>query len=204
MIRGTIMEIFSSVWPLLILVSVIVISLRVTYIIKYKPKIIFYKEMIYFGFILYILCLFYVVTFQDVSWSTSNYVPFKEMFRYSFGSRLFFKNVVGNMLMFMPFGFFVAYILKLKKVWIMSLLSLIVSLTIETIQSIIGRVFDVDDIILNVIGAILGFLVFKIVYFLKLKSPSFLKKDIIYNILMVIIIILMLVYMLGIMGDVSL
>ena len=199
MLRGTIMEIFSSVWPLLILVSVIVISLRVTYIIKYKPKIIFYKEMIYFGFILYILCLFYVVTFQDVSWSTSNYVPFKEMFRYSFGSRLFFKNVVGNML-----GFFVAYILKLKKVWIMSLLSLIVSLTIETIQSIIGRVFDVDDIILNVIGAILGFLVFKIVYFLKLKSPSFLKKDIIYNILMVIIIILMLVYMLGIMGDVSL
>ena len=126
MLRGTIMEIFSSVWPLLILVSVIVISLRVTYIIKYKPKIIFYKEMIYFGFILYILCLFYVVTFQDVSWSTSNYVPFKEMFRYSFGSRLFFKNVVGNMLMFMPFGFFVAYILKLKKVWIMSLLSLIV------------------------------------------------------------------------------
>lgn len=204
MLRGTIMEIFSSVWPLLILVSVIVISLRITYIIKYKPKVIFYKEMIYFGFILYVLCLFYVVTFQDVSWSTSNYVPFKEMFRYSFGSRLFFKNVVGNMLMFMPFGFFVAYILKLKKVCIMSLLSLIVSLTIETIQSLIGRVFDVDDIILNVIGAILGFLVFKIVYFLKLKSPSFLKKDIIYNILMVIIIILMLVYMLGIMGDVSL
>lgn len=204
MLRGTIMEIFSSVWPLLILVSVIVISLRITYIIKYKPKVIFYKEMIYFGFILYVLCLFYVVTFQDVSWSTSNYVPFKEMFRYSFGSRLFFKNVVGNMLMFMPFGFFVAYILKLKKVWIMLLLSLIVSLTIETIQSIIGRVFDVDDIILNVIGSIFGFLVFKIVYFLKLKSPSFLKKDIIYNILMVIIIILMLVYMLGIMGDVSL
>ena len=115
MLRGTIMEIFSSVWPLLILVSVIVISLRITYIIKYKPKVIFYKEMIYFGFILYVLCLFYVVTFQDVSWSTSNYVPFKEMFRYSFGSRLFFKNVVGNMLMFMPFGLFASLYLKVKK-----------------------------------------------------------------------------------------
>lgn len=204
MLRGTIMEIFSSVWPLLILVSVIVISLRLAYIIKYKPKIIFYKEMIYFGFIIYVLCLFYVVTFQDVSWSTSNYVPFREMFRYSFGSRLFFKNVVGNMLMFMPFGFFVAYILKLKKTWVLVLISLIVSLTIESIQSVIGRVFDVDDIILNVIGAVGGFLIFKIVYFLKLKSPSFLKKDIIYNILMVIIIALMLVYMLGIMGDVKL
>lgn len=204
MLRGTIMEIFSSVWPLLILVSVIAISLRITYIIKYKPKIIFYKEMIYFGFILYVLCLFYVVTFQDVSWSTSNYVPFREMFRYSFGSRLFFKNVVGNMLMFMPFGFFVAYILKLKKTWVLAFISLIVSLTIESIQSVIGRVFDVDDIILNVIGAVGGFFIFKIVYFLKLKSPSILKKDIIYNILMVIIIVLMLVYMLGIMGDVKL
>lgn len=172
MLRGTIMEIFSSVWPLLILVSVIVISLRLAYIIKYKPKIIFYKEMIYFGFIIYVLCLFYVVTFQDVSWSTSNYVPFREMFRYSFGSRLFFKNVVGNMLMFMPFGFFVAYILKLKKTWVLALISLIVSLTIESIQSVIGRVFDVDDIILNVIGAVGGFFIFKIVYFLKLKSPS--------------------------------
>ena len=204
MLRGTIMEIFSSVWPLLILVSIIVISLRVAYIIKYKPKVIFYKEMIYFGFILYVLCLFYVVTFQDVSWSTSNYVPFREMFRYSFGSRLFFKNVVGNMLMFMPFGFFVAYILKLKKTWVLALISLIVSLTIESIQSVIGRVFDVDDIILNVIGAVGGFLIFKIVYFFKQKSPSILKKDIIYNILMVIIIVFMLVYMLGIMGDVKL
>lgn len=204
MIRGTIMEIFSSVWPLLILVSVIVISLRVTYIIKYKPKFVFYKEMLYFGFILYILCLFYVVTFQDVNWSTSNYIPFKEMFRYTFGSRLFFKNVIGNMLMFMPFGFFVAYILKLNKTWIIALLATIVSCTIESIQLVIGRVFDVDDIILNILGAIVGFLIFKFVYFLKLKSPSFLKKDIIYNILMVIIIILMFIYMFGIIGDVRL
>lgn len=204
MIRGTIMEIFSSVWPLLILVSVIVISLRVTYIIKYKPKFVFYKEMLYFGFILYILCLFYVVTFQDVNWSTSNYIPFKEMFRYTFGSRLFFKNVIGNMLMFMPFGFFVAYILKLNKTWIIALLATIVSCTIESIQLVIGRVFDVDDIILNILGAIFGFLIFKFVYFLKLKSPSFLKKDMIYNILMVIIIILMFIYMFGIVGDISL
>ena len=187
MLRGTIMEIFSSVWPLLILVSVIVISLRVTYIIKYKPKVIFYKEMIYFGFILYVLCLFYVVTFQDVSWSTSNYVPFKEMFRYSFGSRLFFKNVVGNMLMFMPFGFFVAYILKLKKVWIMSLLSLIVSLTIETIQSIIGRVFDVDDIILNVLGCLLGFGLYKICKKEVDRLPSFFHKDIFWDIVSILV-----------------
>lgn len=195
MFKGTIIEIFNNVWPLLVLVTVIIVSLRLAYIIKYKTKFIFYKDMIYFAFILYILCLFYVVTFQDVSWSTSNYIPFKEMFRYNFGSRLFFKNVLGNMIMFMPYGFFIAYVLKLKKLRTITLLSLLVSLTIETTQLAIGRVFDVDDIILNVIGGIIGFYIFKIIYSIKNHSPEFLKKDIIYNILMVIIIILMIVYL---------
>ena len=172
MFKGTIIEIFNNVWPLLVLVTVIIVSLRVAYLVKYKPNFVFYKDMIYYAFILYILCLFYVVTFQDVSWSTSNYIPFKEMFRYNFGSHMFFKNVIGNMIMFMPYGFFIAYILKLKKVKYITLLSLLVSVTIETTQLVIGRVFDVDDIILNVIVAIIGFYTFKIIYSLKNHSPE--------------------------------
>lgn len=195
MFKGTIVEIFNNVWPTLVLVTVIIVSLRLAYLVKYKPKFVFYKDMIYYAFILYILCLFYVVTFQDVSWSTSNYIPFKEMFRYNFGTRMFFKNVVGNMMMFIPYGFFIAYILKLKKVRTATLLSLLVSLTIETTQLIIGRVFDVDDIILNIVGGIIGFYAFKIIYSLKTYSPEFLKKDIIYNILMIVIIIIMIIYL---------
>ena len=195
MFKGTIVEIFNNVWPLLVLVTVIIVSLRVAYIIKYKPNFVFYKDMISYAFILYILCLFYVVTFQDVSWSTSNYIPFKEMFRYNFGSRLFFKNVLGNMIMFLPYGFFIAYVLKIRKVRNVALLSLLVSITIELTQMLIGRVFDVDDIILNVIGGIIGFYIFKLIYTLKNHSPEFLKKDIIYNILMVIIIVSMVIYL---------
>ena len=204
MFRGAIVEIFESVWPLLLIVSIIVVSLRISYIIKYKEKFTFYKEILYFGFIMYILCLFYVVTFQDVSWASSNYIPFKEMFRYTIGSRMFFKNVVGNMIMFMPLGFFISYILKLQKGRYILIFSLIVSITIECVQSVIGRVFDIDDIILNIIGGYFGFLVFKLIYFLKDKSPEFLKKDIIYNILMVVIMVLMIVYMIGVIGDFSL
>ena len=195
MFKGTIVEIFNNVWPLLLLVTVIIVSLRLAYLVKYKPKFVFYKDMIYYAFALYILCLFYVVTFQDVSWSTSNYIPFKEMFRYNFGSRMFFKNVIGNMIMFTPYGFFIAYILKLKKLRSITLLSLLVSLTIETTQLVIGRVFDVDDIILNVIGGVIGFYTFKIIYLLKERSPEFLKKDIFYNILMIVIIIVMIIYL---------
>ncbi len=200
MYREALIEIFNHVWPVLVLVSIIVLSLRTSYLIKYKKDFVFYKEMLSFTFILYVLCLFYIVTFQDVSWSSSNFIPFKEIFRYNFGTWSFFKNVIGNMLMFMPYGFFVAYILKLKKCKSIIGLSLVVSFAIETIQSCIGRVFDVDDIILNVLGAIIGFYIYKLIYRIKSNLPDFLKKDIIYNILMVIIIVCMLIYMLNMFG----
>jgi len=84
-------------------------------LIKNKKQVVLYRELLSLLFVIYVLCLFYVVTFQDVSWSTSNFVPFQEMFRYDFGSRLFIKNVLGNMLLFIPYGFFMAYYLKIKK-----------------------------------------------------------------------------------------
>ena len=194
MLRGTIMEIFSSVWPLLILVSVIVISLRVTYIIKYKPKIIFYKEMIYFGFILYILCLFYVVTFQDVSWSTSNYVPFKEMFRYKITSRLFVKNIIGNILLYMPFGFFITAYINERKIFPTVLLTFISSLSIELVQLLIGRVFDIDDIMLNLLGGILGACIYVWLDRLRDKLPNALNKEWFMNLIMILLLLFSVIY----------
>ena len=85
MLRNNIIEIFGQTWPTLLICMVIIISLRVVYLIKNKEKIILHRELITIAFITYVLCLFYVVTFQDVSWSTSNLVPFKEIFRYKFG-----------------------------------------------------------------------------------------------------------------------
>ena len=143
--------------------------------------------MAYF-FIIYILFLFYLVTFHDVSWSTSNFVPFKEILRYTFGSKIFFKNVLGNMILFVPFGFFVSYFLKIDKISIISILTLLTSVTIEETQLIIGRVFDVDDLILNLIGGIIGFILYNIVHKLRISLPNFLKKDYIYNIIMILLI----------------
>jgi glycopeptide antibiotics resistance protein len=72
-------------------------------------------------------------------------IPFKEMFRYRIGSNLFFRNVVGNMIIFMPFGYFVSHFLTLKKSRSCILLTVIASATIENTQLAIGRVFDIDD-----------------------------------------------------------
>src|SRR5574344_599358 len=162
--ENNIKQILSQTWPTLIIITVIALSMRIVYLVKNKQQFILYKELMTYLFIVYIMCLFYVVTFQDVSWSTSNFIPFKEIFRYKVGSRYFFKNVLGNMIMFIPYGFFVSYFLKLKKLYSISLLTLLTSITIEVTQLLIGRVFDVDDILLNLCGGIVGFIIYYIIH----------------------------------------
>jgi len=197
MLRNQMINIFEGVWPTLIISMVIIISMRIVYLFKNKKEIILYRELVSLLFIIYVLCLFYVVTFQDVSWSSSNYVPFHEMLRYQFVSRLFIKNVIGNMLLFVPYGFFVSYFLKLEKPKIVIILSLLVSITIETTQLLIGRVFDIDDIILNFIGGILGFYVYHLLDRINNRLPNILKKPIIYNIIMIVLLILVIGYLVG-------
>lgn len=189
----TIKNILANIWPMILIITIILSSLRIAQIIKYHEKIKFYNEMIKLGFVLYIMALFYIVTFQDVSWSTSNFIPFKEIFRYQLFSSSFYKNVMGNLIMFMPYGFFISYFLKLDKKKIALFMSLLVSLTIEITQLLIGRVFDVDDILLNVLGGLLGYYIYKFIYDinekLNLKYSCWL-----YNIATTIIIVFILGY----------
>lgn len=195
MIRRSLLEILGQVWPTILISSVIAVSMRLVYLIKNKQKIVFYKELLSLIFIIYVLCLFYVVTFQDVGWSSSNFIPFKEMFRYNFGSNLFIKNVLGNIIMFVPYGFFVSYYLDLKKPLSAFFLILLVSASIETTQLLIGRVFDIDDIILNIIGGMLGFGIYKLLNVINSHLPAVLKNPIVYNIIIVLCSILMAMYM---------
>ncbi|MEG0826630.1 MAG: VanZ family protein [Bacilli bacterium] len=194
MLRETIIDIFENIWPMLFIFSIVLVSIRLVYLYEKKEPVILYKELLNLLFILYILCLFHVVTFQDVSWSSSNFVPFKEMFRYEIGSRLFFKNVVGNILMFIPYGFFTSYIIKAKKKSFVLLLILIASITVETTQFWIGRVFDIDDILLNLLGGIVGYLIYRVLFNLREKLPKRLKKVLFYNIMFIVLIIVLILY----------
>ena len=60
---------------------------------------------------------------------------------------------------------------------------------------LIGRVFDIDDILLNIIGGMLGFYIF--VYLNKIKNllPKFFKGPIFLNMCAIIIIILIVLYL---------
>ena len=193
-LSNTIHGVIQYTWPMILISVVIIVSFRVAYLIKMKEDFVLYKELIALSFIIYILCLFQVVTFQDnVNWSTNNFIPFKEIFRYNMGSRLFFKNVIGNMLMFMPYGLFISFYLKNNKPTLTSILTLIASVSIEVVQMVIGRVFDIDDIILNLIGGILGFLVYIGLDAIKNKVKIF-KNDTVLDILIIIILVLVILY----------
>lgn len=189
-VTKTIQDVIDMTWPMLLISVVVVVSLRITYLIKNREHFTLYQELLTLSFIIYILCLFQIVTFQDtVSWSSNNFIPFREIFRYHIGSRLFLKNVLGNVLLFMPFGFFSSYYLKFKKPWVILGLTLVTSFSIEVIQMSIGRVFDVDDILLNIVGGYFGYLIYSVISRIGDRAPDFFKNEIFLDAISIIILV---------------
>ena len=194
MIKDMVIQIFGGAWPMIIIFTVILYSIRLTYLIIKKEKFILYKELTYLLFVIYLLSLFYIVTFQDDNYGTFNLIPFKEMFRYNITSKLFIKNIIGNILLFMPFGLFVTAYLDVRYVTPTVILTLISSISIEVVQKLIGRVFDVDDIILNVIGGFVGSVIFIMLDKLRDKLPKVLNKDWFMNLIFIIVLLALIVY----------
>ena len=96
-------------------------------------------------------------------------------------------------MLFIPYGFLSSYILKNRKISITFILSLIVSVTIEVVQYYIGRVFDLDDIILNVLGGIIGGLLFIGIDAIQNKV-KILKNDTVIDILVILLLIITIMY----------
>lgn len=200
MIKSTFFEVLNTTWPTLVIFLTIIILLRVFTILNTSKKFILHEEILLLLFITYILFLFELVTSRDVYMNGTNLVPFREMFRYPVGSENFNRQVIGNILLFMPFGFFATYYTKIKKISSISFMSILISLTIEVVQKYIGRSFDVDDIILNVVGGILGFLVYIGLDAIRKKLPSIFQKDGFYNFLSILLVIIICLYLFGIIS----
>ncbi|MDO4377552.1 MAG: VanZ family protein [Erysipelotrichia bacterium] len=74
------------------------------------------------------------------------------------------SNLFGNILIFIPMGIFLPLIFKRNNNFLYLLINtFLISLSIEVIQyyTKLGTA-DVDDIILNVLGSVLGFAIYKI------------------------------------------
>ena len=122
-------------------------------------------------FLVYLLALVYFLFFAEEYGRRNffeldyryNLVPFQEIrrfwiYREKVGFLAAFLNLAGNVIGFLPFGFIVPVMhKKMESFWKVSLLGFMFSLCVETIQ-LITKVgcFDVDDLILNTLGAMIG------------------------------------------------
>ena len=122
-------------------------------------------------FLAYISILVYLLFFAESygrgmegAFYDYNIRPFREIRRYLsyweiLGIRTVFLNLAGNIIGFVPFGALLPiFIRSVRNAWKVTLLSLEISAIIEVSQ-LIFRVgcFDVDDMILNTLGGLLGF-----------------------------------------------
>ena len=83
---------------------------------------------------------------------------------YSEYFRFAFVNLFGNIIMFMPLGIFLPVLFKKQRNFLIFLLTVILTITaVEVLQLVTLRGFcDIDDLILNTLGASLGFVIYVI------------------------------------------
>ena len=90
-----------------------------------------------------------------------NLIPFKNLFDYE-SPRKTALNLIGNICMFIPTGIILPIIYKrLDRFWKVLITGALISLCIEIMQLPLNvRTSDVNDLILNTSGVVLGFLIY--------------------------------------------
>ncbi|MGY2613540.1 VanZ family protein [Bacillus pretiosus] len=164
---------------------------------KSKKGVNWWKELISFLFVIYIGMVVAITLFPiPIGFSTGienirlsiNIIPFASIIKdigkigitydgdVLFMIGLIVRNVGGNILLLMPLGFLAPIIWdKFKKIKNTILLGLAISISIELLQLIESlfsswiRITDIDDVIRNVIGSIVGYFIYKITLMLASK-----------------------------------
>lgn len=109
-------------------------------------------------FTLYLCAMFNVVGIpglQYLIWHPAvNLVPFSDEL-----NRRYIFQLTMNAVMFLPFGFFLPVLWKKCRSWrVTTLAGLLTSALIEFLQLFSFRATDVDDLIMNTLGAFLGYI----------------------------------------------
>ncbi len=128
-------------------------------------------------FYLYIILLSYFLFFSE-SYGRENVMKeyhynlhfFKEIkrffiYRQQLGNEAFIVNIFGNVAAFAPFGFMLPLLDKrYRRLFCSAFLCLLFSLCVETLQLFLKvGVFDVDDIMMNTLGGVLGYLFYVLI-----------------------------------------
>lgn len=97
-----------------------------------------------------------------------NLIPFKTIATYitryeHYNFNIWFNNLLGNIILFIPLGLSTPYFSsKIRYLKHFLLLILMVTVILEVLQMLlhVGS-FDIDDVILNSLGGIIGFIIYK-------------------------------------------
>ena len=102
-----------------------------------------------------------------------NLIPFVNMFDYESHTHMFL-NVAGNMLMFVPSGIILPVLYKrLNNFFKVTGTGFLMSLTIEILQlPFADRASDVDDLIMNTLGVVTGYVIYMIACYASGKKKQ--------------------------------
>lgn len=149
------------------------------------------------SFFVYVLAVVYIILFLGSrgSWGSmpfseyvklqSNFIPFKTITSYitdirngSMNMDIPIKNLLGNLILFLPAGLYIPFFLRKINSFKKCLLTgLIILLLIEAVQFLSRRgSFDIDDIILNICGIALGYGVWRL-KFVQILLNRFCSSD---------------------------
>ena len=161
-----------------IIAGIIFLNYQVINLLR-KKEVNILKILMTFLFMNYVLFIIFILFFpiyidphaiekrQSISY---NIIPFKSLYdttvfciKHGYYSTLI-KNIIGNFILLMPISFYLKILWNKLKDWrIVLISSLLISIFIELTQLIenifqgTGRSVDMDNIILNVSGFILGY-----------------------------------------------
>ncbi|MEO2074098.1 MAG: VanZ family protein [Bacillus sp. (in: firmicutes)] len=170
---------------------------RIVFLKRVKKQTVFIQEVILALFMLYIVGLasqtiipswdmgvysdtgefFFHINMSNAN-AQLNFIPFHTLYQYFYSTNVnvddwgsvSLLNITANLLLFSPIGFFVPILWKEKnRLKTILLLGLLVTIFVESIQYVIGRSTDIDDVILNTVGVIIGFGFFRIFRLSPLK-----------------------------------
>lgn len=137
---------------------------RMNKVIRTIAGILFFM---YFSYLIYRLFFYaYGQYFRFYENEISyNFIPFKTILSYiidinKYKPNVWFFNLFGNILAFMPMGFFLPIIFhSLQSFKRITTITFLISSLLEFIQFLLKLgITDIDDVILNTLGGLLGYL----------------------------------------------
>lgn len=150
---------------LIFIIMISILYLPILIYLKKKGRSVI-RQVSYIGLICSVfLIIFATILFVPITFQPEEYILNIKPFNW-IGTTDSLQQVVvekvPNIMLFIPLGFFMPVVLKNKrKLYKMALISFAITFSVEFFQYFIGRSSDIDDIITNLLGAIIGYIIFK-------------------------------------------